>query len=541
LDKIGPVKDDCRTSKPIQIDLEKRPVVQVSLGAHVATAACPHPCLLDPTTAVAGARKRFLCKPPLAKPTEVYNLRRFVRDWCRENLVPLPHDTDVSVESWLEHTNYPDWRKEELRKAWADTGNIWDPEMAQKYFACKSFVKDEVYPKYKHARAINSRSDSFKCAVGPIFKLIEEQVFDHPAFIKHIPMEQRPEYILNKLYREGAIYIATDYTAFEAQFVSELMAACEFELYKFMSEHLPSGLDFMNLVRTVLGGENVCKFRNFVATVSGTRMSGEMCTSLGNGFSNLMFMLYTCRKVGCRNVDGVVEGDDGLFTMVGTPPTQEDFAELGLVIKAEIHTKLETASFCGMVFDLEDRRIITDPRKVMATFGWTSRQYLAVRPHKLRQLLRCKALSLACQYPGAPIIAALARYGLRATASVKQSDCKKMYLKTRDLSSWQRDRFQFIVRDSKRGCDEPVGWNTRILVHELYGIDVNTQLEIEAYLDSLHTLQPLDCDAINMVMPEIWGEYFVSYSSSVGRLDHNLQIPVVERWPQMAGFKREFK
>jgi len=176
LDKIGPVKDDCKTSTPLQIDLDKRPVVQVSLGAHVVTAACPHPCLLDPTTAVAGARKRFLCKPPLAKPTEVYNLRRFVRDWCRENLVPLPHDTDVSVESWLKHTNYPDWRKEELRKAWEDTGNIWDPEKAQKYFACKSFVKDEVYPKYKHARAINSRSDSFKCAVGPIFKLIEAQV-----------------------------------------------------------------------------------------------------------------------------------------------------------------------------------------------------------------------------------------------------------------------------------------------------------------------------------------------------------------------------
>jgi hypothetical protein len=470
----------------------------------------------------------------------VYNLRRFVRDWCRGNLVPLPHDTDVSVEHWLEHTNYPSWRKEELRQAWDKTGNIWDPEMAQKFFACKSFVKDEVYPKYKHARAINSRSDSFKCAVGPIFKLIEEQVSDHPSFIKHVPMEKRPEYILRKLHREGAIYIATDYTAFEAQFVSELMAACEFELYKFMSEHLPTGLDFMNLVRTVLGGENVCKFRNFVATCSGTRMSGEMCTSLGNGFSNLMFMLYTCQKVGCRNVDGVVEGDDGLFTMVGAPPTEEDFAELGLVIKAEIHTKLETASFCGMIFDLDDRRIISDPRKVMATFGWTSRQYASVRPHKLRALLRCKALSLACQYPGAPIIAALARYGLRVTSSISNTSALKQTLKAKNLSIWERDRLIKTIRYSKRDFDAPVGRNSRELVRELYGIDADTQLKIEKYLDSLDTLQPLDCEAINAVMPEIWREYMLSYSSVVGRLDRLISFPVVERWPQMAGFVREW-
>jgi len=540
LDPIGEIKDKSYTSKAKVTDSEKRPVVQVSLGCHVADAACPHPCLSCPTTAIAGARKRFLCKPPSAKPTELYNLRRFVKVWLMENLIALPHDSDVSVESWLEHTNYPDWRKKELREAWEAVEDIWDPQKAQKYFGCNSFVKDEVYPSYKHARSINSRSDAYKCAVGPIFKLIEEQVFEHPAFIKHIPMDQRPEYIFQRLHSEGATYIATDYTAFESLFVAELMAACEFELYRFMTRCLPSGSEFIRLVEEVIGGQNVCKFRDFVAVVDGTRMSGEMCTSLGNGFSNLMFMLYTCQKVGCRNVIGIVEGDDGLFTMVGTPPTKEDFAELGLVIKADIHTKLETASFCGMVFDLEDRRIIADPRKVLATFGWTSRQYQSVRPHKLQKLLRCKALSLAYQYPGCPIIAALSRFGLRVTRGT--TGAMDQYLKTRSLSTWQRERMSVLhTANSKAGPPNvEVGRNSRYLVQDLYGIDVMTQIKIEEYLDSIQILTPLNSEHITAIMPQAWREYYDAYSAAVGRIDPLISFPVSQRWPVMAGFRKEW-
>jgi len=538
-DKIGEIKSDCQFSKLRERDVEKRAIVLVSLGTNVATAACPHPDLADGASAYAGAMKRFCGKPPTAKPTELYKFRRFVRCWIMENLIALPHDSDVSVDTWLEHTNYPQWRKDELRSVWEAVEDIWDPVKAREYFSCKSFVKDEVYPSYKHCRAINSRSDAFKCAVGPIFKLIEEQVFNHPAFIKHVPMEERPEYIFQRLHSEGALYIATDYTAFESQFVQELMSACEFELYRFMVRCLPSGAEFMRLVEEVIGGLNVCKFRDFVVKLHGTRMSGEMCTSLGNGFSNLMFMLYTCQKVGCSSVIGVVEGDDGLFTMVGTPPTKEDFADLGLIIKADTHTRLETASFCGMVFDLEDRRIVTDPRKVLATFGWTSRQYQGARPHKLRQLLRCKALSLACQYPGCPIVSALARYSMRVTEGT--TGIVEQYLRTRSLSSWERDRILQVIANSKASPARiPIGMNSRYLVQELYDIDVQTQFEIENYLDSLQELQPLDNEHITAIMPLVWREYYDAYSSTVDRIDPDISYPVSQRWPEMAGFRKEW-
>jgi hypothetical protein len=253
-----------------------------------------------------------------------------------------------------------------------------------------------------------------------------------------------------------------------------------------------------------------------------------------------MFMLYTCQKVGCRNVIGIVEGDDGLFTMVGTPPTKEDFAELGLVIKADIHTKLETASFCGMVFDLEDRRIIADPRKVLATFGWTSRQYQSVRPHKLQKLLRCKALSLAYQYPGCPIIAALSRFGLRVTRGT--TGAMTQYLKTRSLSTWQRERMSVLLTaNSKAGPPNvEVGRNSRYLVQDLYGIDVMTQIKIEEYLDSIQILTPLNSEHITAIMPQAWREYYDAYSAAVGRIDPLISFPVSQRWPVMAGFRKEW-
>jgi len=398
-------------------------------------------------------------------------------------------------------------------------------------------MKDESYPTYKHPRAINSRSDEFKCAVGPIFKLIEAEVYKLPAFIKHVPVAERPDYIMGRLHREGAIYLATDYTAFESLFVEKLMAACEFELYSYMTKFLPDGANFMRLVREVLGGENLCVFKRFRVRLNATRMSGEMCTSLGNGFSNLMFMLFTCQEAGCTEVDGVVEGDDGLFTMIGNPPKEEDFAKLGLVIKAVEHDTIATASFCGIVFDPIDRINITDPAKVLVNFGWTQRIHNRARPSKLTGLLRCKALSYAYQYPGCPIIQELAAYGLRVTGRVTNAKALElMYQKGKD--SYQRGIVRAAVLQGNIPWKE-TGWATRILVERLYGFTVEQQLHIEAYLRSLDKLQPLDDHVLVAKLPLLWGDYFTRYAHVTDRLDDNLEFPATQ-YHTYPGFRQEW-
>jgi hypothetical protein len=88
------------------------------------------------------------------------------------------------------------------------------------------FVKDEGYDSFKHARGINSRTDEFKVRVGPIFKLIEKEVFKLPCFIKKVPLDRRAEYILDMMGETGP-FLVSDYTAFESLFTRDIMSRVE--------------------------------------------------------------------------------------------------------------------------------------------------------------------------------------------------------------------------------------------------------------------------------------------------------------------------
>jgi len=497
--------------------------------------ACPHPCLNDPVTCAAGARSRFLNKPPAPNRKLRRKFSRFVRKWCRENLTPLPCNSDTSFHSWIDGTNYPKWRKDELSRCKANLGSIWDLDNRKRYWGCKSFVKAEVYPTFKHARPINSRSDEFKISVGPIFKLIETEVYKHPAFIKHVPVNERADYVSRMLYSPGSVYLATDYTSFESLFDAELMRICEFAMYRYMTKFLPEGDEFWKLICAVLLGKNFCKFRGVHTEVDATRMSGEMCTSLGNGFSNLMFMLFICKECGCTRVRGVVEGDDGLFTMRGVPPVTGDFEKLGLRIKLDVYDDLGMASFCGIVIDPYDKSILTDPMEVLSTFGWTTREYCRANDETLRMLLRAKSLSLAHQYPGCPIVSSLAYYGMRITSDIPDELALSRVLKT--CNNWERGQYLSIY--GFRVPYHPVGFGSRVVVEKKYGVSVQDQLAIEQYLDNLTVRTPLVCDAISRNIPACWKEYYERYSLLKDRFDLNLMYPP-NIWSEYVGFRQEW-
>lgn len=493
----------------------------------------PHPDPGDPDTIWAGVIKRFASRPPVANSARMRRLEKFVRKWLRENLKPLDRMVDLSVPSWLATANYPLWRKAQLQQIHESMeGNVWsNPKIRE----VKSFMKDEHYPSFKHARAINARSDEFKCIVGPLFHAIEQQVFQHPAFIKKVPVDQRPEYIINRIHRHGATYIATDYTSFESLFTEQLMQSVEFQLYKYMTSNLPENQEFTSICDEILGGRNVCRFRDFTVEIDATRMSGEMCTSLGNGFANLMFMEFLCEERGATHRVGVVEGDDGLYRVEGNSPTVEDFESLGLKIKLEKHKRLETASFCGLVFDLDDRINVTDPRPALVKFGWTSGSFATAGEKKLSVLLRAKAMSMKHQYSGCPILDALANYGLRITSRVSNDALRRYVERDGSLGWWERREMLRLLSRRSLPC-KPVGDKTRLLVEELYGVTVEMQLHIEAYLDGLTEKQPLDMSVLRGLIPEdwvtYWNEYVLRPIDNIQR--HPLQIAAY------IGFTKEF-
>lgn len=484
-------------------DKSYRPPVMVSAGPILEGAAMPHADQTDSATTAAGARKRFVNKPPIGCRVKKRAFRRFVRRWIRKNLIPLSPQTDTTCGTWLDSTDYPKWRRDELMAVCEDLGD-WDNLNWEDTF-CKSFVKDEVYPEYKHCRIINSRTDRFKVVVGPIFRLIEKELFKLPWFIKRIPTADRPNYIMDRVWSPGCKYFATDYSSYEAAFTSELMEACEFELYLYMVSRLPNGLKWFAIVKAVLAGETRCVFKRFYVIVLATRMSGEMCTSLGNGFTNLMISLFVFTTLGYSmdQIAGVVEGDDGLFRISAAVPTEKDYEDLGLIIKIELHETISTASFCGLIFDETDRLNVTDPLEVLATFGWLSARYARAGRSKKMALLRCKALSLAYQYPGCPIIASLARYALRMTRSYSIDG---VLLKDRTMSMWERTQLLEAVRHPIVEIKTPI--NTRLLVESRYGITIAQQLLIEKELDEKQDLHPIQAVCIRDWIPKQWKHYY---------------------------------
>jgi hypothetical protein len=486
-----------------------RTIVQRTLGCHVEGHALPHPSPDCPDTMKSGVQKRFASLPPKADMSLLGEFKGFVRKYCEEHLVPLSPLSDVSVLTWLKHTRYTEARKRELLQCYLE-----NPVLTAKHFLCKGFMKDETYVTWKHARGINSRHDRFKCEIGPYAKLIEEQVYKLHHFIKHVPVADRPRVIKERLYSLGREYFASDYTAFEALFTRELMDACEFELYDYMTQYLPTHEHFMSLVRDVLGGTNTLVYKFFTVELEATRMSGEMTTSLGNGWTNLMAFLFVAYKSGCE-VDGFVEGDDGVFALLkGEHLDDALFESLGLRIKLERHTDLCSASFCGIIFDPDDCINVTDPREVLAGFGWTTNLYLNASLSTRLNLLRAKSLSYAYQYPGCPIIADLAEYGLRMT---RGRDIRHFVSQKWQTNQWERE--QVLGLTESRIPRRQVGMSTRLLVERKYGITVEVQLSIEHYLQSLQELVPLNLPCFDLIAPQEWRDYFSRFTAVT--LDQN--------------------
>lgn len=249
------------------------------------------------------------------------------------------------------------------------------------------------------------------------------------------------------------------------------------------------------------------------AWVEATRMSGEMCTSLGNGFSNLMFFLFLAHEKGCTNVIGVVEGDDGLFTMTGSVPNEEDFLSLGLTIKMVVHDDLNKASFCGLIFDVDDCINLSDPMKILAQTGFSTQQYVFSKDKVLRGLLKAKAFSMAYQFPGCPIVASFSRYLLRVLCD------DYVYFRkgnTDYTDILQKEAFNFWLQHGET-LNVPTPMKTRLLCEEVFGIPVQSQIELEDWFDAQHVIKPLDHPLLLCFIPEPWKTYGALYMMQAPR------------------------
>lgn len=404
-----------------------------------------------------------------------------------------------------------------------------------------SFIKAESYPTYKHARVINSRSDEFKCEVGPIFHAIEQQLFKLKWFIKYVPVELRPEYVMEHvesithttevrgvvegddgLFKVGDEYIVTDHSQYESAFTKEMMMDGEYPLYEYMTQNLPQQKHFLDIYQRVITGKNTIHFKDIIMEIEATRMSGEMNTSLANGWMNLMSFLFECYRTGNK-------------------PTAEGLASNGFTVKIERVSGIADSSFCGFLFHPDDKILLKNPIMVILDFGWLKSQYSNARLTKIMGLYKCKALSFLYQYRGAPIIDAFARYVLRVCDQYKLQEyytCTFMYRRMKAaLENYEQTKLTPI----------PTGICTRMLVEDKFGIKVSDQVEIERYFSQCTTLH-FNCPLLNTYLPAVnvlhYSKYVLPYDTNSLELYPTLNVhrePVLRERASLLQFKNPNK
>jgi len=417
----------------------------------------------DPNSLLAGYRSRLLRNNPKRDPEYMKMLPGFSR-MLVAYLFGGVKARRLPFEEWLESTSYSMARKDQLRKVYY--GNHMQLPSMRKCHKVKGFGKTECNASWqKTPRNIMSRVDDVKVIFGPIFKAIELIVYHCKYFVKHLTPEQKMDRVRHMLCGTGFYCFESDYSGWESVFDPEMMEACEMWLYKSMM----SPADY-HRVHGVLCGWNNIKGRGFSVKCKGKRCSGEMNTSLGNGFSNICLTLFLIWiKLGkptidvlLKHYDGIVEGDDQL-AVTDVDLNAQDFAKLGISIKMERRPRPCEASFCGMVFT-SSGEIVREPIRFMEKFGWTS-SFLASDEGMMDSLLRAKALSTLFETPQCPIVAPLAHRALKLTRGVNpRFICDGFHEKMPD--EWQVPDYH--------PTDE-----VRVMFSSLYGISVASQYEAE--------------------------------------------------------------
>lgn len=470
-------------------------VVAVNLRCGVANYCNYHVDQDDSPTVVAGFIKRVAVNVKGGDRCFQDEFFKFVRIWVESNLKPLPPDTDFDFELWLAESRYPESRKKQLRAVRDEyVLSSWKERTL-----CKSFIKDEFYDGIKYARTINARADWFKTFSGPLFKAIEHVIFQMPCFVKYIPVSERTRYVAETLVGGGFVS-TSDFKSFEGSFSPKIIRNCEGFMYRYMLRNCPLQQSQMETIIRVLCGRNQLCFKRVRGTVKGVRMSGEMCTSLGNGFTNMMLMLFYCFKTNNQCVS-CFEGDDGIH--LSKRPFEDPvgfFSKLGFNLDFSRAASLGDAKFCGVSFDDQFNAQI-NCRKVLLNTTWMKSCYASAGYGKLMSLLRARALSLLYRVPNCPVVSAYGHWLERCTKNFRPQ--------VGLVTNYEREIL--LQSFSSKFLAPLISAEARETYARVYGVSVETQLELESMFNSTHSLQLLSHPAFDQLFTHenmvLWNHY----------------------------------
>jgi len=422
---------------------------------------------------IASAIQRFCRKMPVPEVNRIADFEAYAKALIMKEFKPLENNEVKTTEDWLDSSSYSG----RLKKHFADllTGYVAHSEDLVKN---KSFIKSEGYEKPKFPRSINSYTDLSKALLGPLMSSIDNKVFAMPWFVKGRSAIDRPR-MMYELFGHQPV-MSTDFTSFEAHHQGVFA-----ELGVFWIMHMCRNVGtphFRRCLARMLRGDNVCDFGGVVVTILQRLMSGAMWTSSLNSVLNFLLMSYLkCRtrdpvsppEVLARDMQkhfiGLIEGDDGIC--LGHECDEKIIAGLGIVLKPEKFENFGTASFCGVVCDIVELKIVSDPRKFLRNFFVMPQSYTYASDKTHHAMLRARALSAKYMLNDCPIIGPVCHKVCELTKSYDPRKCST------ELDPWKRDLLELGMDSWKK---EPnVSIQSRLLVEKLFGIDVQSQIHIE--------------------------------------------------------------
>lgn len=400
-------------------------LVAQHIGLRAFGAALPIPSTTDQLNRSEGLRHRVLKRMGRDDWTwgEKKRLRNFVRKWIFFHLPKICELNDL--EGWLAtRQNYSESRKDQIRLAHMRVTTASEAYLRKRYSKVVAHVKVEEYDDWKPPRGIYARVDEFKSLYGPWVHMMEDVVFDKELthnFCKHRSYSEVPQHVQEWLGGYKYHYVS-DYSRFEACVTPTVMKLVENELYKYFG--VPHVFyDIISGVNRISMKRRKCEITNVKATVIGKRMSGEMNTSLSNGFTNLMLLKFAIQEEGLEG-DAVVEGDDGIIGTNG--PFEAKFIKKGpIALKMEAVRDLGRAGFLQGYWTQAGDRMLSPKMLLKSEWTFTNR---FINNEKVKQALyAAKVMSFHYCAPRCPIVWKMVEDYLRAKPVVSFARYKQDY------------------------------------------------------------------------------------------------------------------
>lgn len=342
----------------------------------------------------------------------------------------------------------------------------------------------------KPPRLIQHRSPRYCAAISRFLMPIEKLVFalDHRGatcgvegrvFAKGLNSWQRARRILAMKRWADTAWVLIDHSRFDSQLSREFIAA-ECDVYRFL---LPDQ-EMSDLLRSQL--RNTGRTRGGVRyTVTGTKMSGEYNTALGDSLCN-----YALLRTWTRDVDAelFVDGDDSVVAVSAEQLNLLDpawFVQHGWNTKVEVvRGELERVEFCQSrpVWFPDGWRMTRNPTRLLSRGQCTVKNFRG--DGWLRYIRACADCEAVCGV-GTPVHQAYAQYLLKHAQG--RSACKD------------------APDDSYKAQFEPrfVGWQeihpeTRASYHAAWGLTPSGQVALEREIlardDRQHTARLISAD-----------------------------------------------